>query len=226
MRTFMRITCLMCQQVICVNEEIASAVAELGIPADQMEITPAFLPIDAPDVQVPAAIHEWMDQRAPVITSAMFFRPEYGFELLVPAIARLKKRYPRIGCLVMGGDSRIDAEALVTKHGLNDTIHIAGDLDHELCLALLARSSMFVRPTLRDGDSISVREALALGVPVVASNVGTRPDGVVLFEAGNVDELMKAMEQVLNSKCGAGTAMDVTTKAQRQKGLAANYEDI
>jgi glycogen(starch) synthase len=221
MRVLMRLTCLLCDRVVCVNEEISSAVSDLGIPTNQVEITPAFLPIDAPDVEVPAAIHAWMDKHAPVITSAMFFRPEYGFELLVPAIARLKKRYPRIGCLVMGGDDRSEAQAFVIKHGLDDAVHIAGDLDHELCLALMARSNMFARPTLRDGDSISIREALALGVPVVASNVGTRPDGVVLFEAGNVGELVKAMDRVLS---GAEAELGQRKKLALAPAVGAVYD--
>ena len=42
-----------------------------------------------------------------------------------------------------------------------------------------------MRPTLADGDAISVREALALGRPVVASAVGARPPAAALFRAGD-----------------------------------------
>jgi glycosyltransferase involved in cell wall biosynthesis len=76
-------------------------------------------------------------------------------------------------------------------------MYLAGDLDHQMCLALMGRSNVFVRPTFRDGDSISVREAVALGVPVVASNVGTRPDGVCVFEAGDVNGLVRAVESMI-----------------------------
>jgi glycosyltransferase involved in cell wall biosynthesis len=60
----------------------------------------------------------------------------------------------------------------------------------------MSRSSVFVRPTFRDGDSISVREALALGLHVVASDVGVRPSGTIVFAAGNVDELVEALIKV------------------------------
>jgi len=79
---------------------------------------------------------------------------------------------------------------------LGDRIFLAGDLEHELCLALMSRSAVFVRPTFRDGDSISVREAVSLGVHVIASNVGTRPDGVLLFEPGDVNGLMARIKEV------------------------------
>jgi glycosyltransferase involved in cell wall biosynthesis len=208
MRRFIQFTCVLYRQVICVNEEIAAAVEELGVAKEQIAITPAFLPIDSPDVAIPPHIETWLQAHSPLVTSAMFFRPEYGFELLVPAITRLKRRYPRIGCLVTGGEDRTQASALVEKHRLDDTIFLAGDIQHELCLALIARSNVFVRPTLRDGDSISVREALALHVPVVASNVGTRPEGVQLFEAGNVDELVKAVHRVLTPVASAAVLVE------------------
>jgi glycosyltransferase involved in cell wall biosynthesis len=197
-RQLVRLACVMYTRVTCVNEEIAGAVSELGIAREQIEIVPAFLPIETPKVQVPAGMESWMKEHAPLVTSTMFFRPEYGFELLMQAVARLHKTYPGMGVVVMGsGEDREQAAALVERSGLRDAVYLAGDLDHELCLALMARSDVFVRPTYRDGDSISVREAISLGLPVVASNVGTRPDGTRLFEAGDVNGLVAQLGDVL-----------------------------
>jgi glycosyltransferase involved in cell wall biosynthesis len=198
MRRLIRIACVLYRRIVCVNSEIADAVTGLGIAKEQIQITPAFLPIEAPDVAAPPEIENWMGNHSPLITSTMFFRPEYGFELLVKAVARLREDYPRLGCLVMGtGEDREQAAALVAKHGLGDVMLLSGDLEHELCLSLMSRSTVFIRPTFRDGDSISVREAVALGVPVVASNVGARPEGVLLFEAGDVDGLVTRVREIL-----------------------------
>ena len=197
-RQLARMTCLFYDRVVCVNEEIAAAVAELGIAKEKVQIMPAFLPIEAPDVTIPQEINGWMETHSPVLTSTMFFRPEYGFDVLARSILRLQKHFPKIGCLVMGtGEDRSRADGLIAELGLRDSIYLAGDLDHELCLALIARSAVFVRPTFRDGDSISVREALALGVPVVASDVGTRPEKTIVFETGNVDACVNAVNSVL-----------------------------
>jgi glycogen(starch) synthase len=117
----------------------------------------------------------------------------------VQAMPRLRSRWPEIGCVVMGiGADCREASALVAKHGMNGAVWLAGDLDHELCLQLMSRSAVFVRPTIRDGDSISVREAVALSVPVVASRVGTRPDGVLLFEPGDVDGIVEQVSAALS----------------------------
>jgi glycogen(starch) synthase len=204
-REVARFACVLYDRVTCVNTEIADAVAELGVEANKVQITPAFFPVEAPNVSLPEDIELWLQQRSPVISATMFFRPEYGFEILLSALSRLTERYPQIGCLVMGsGEERATAEALVVKSGLKERIYLGGDFDHGLCLALMARSSAFVRPTFQDGDSISVREALALRVPVVASNVGTRPEGVTLFTAGDVEGLVNAVVRVI-STATAGT---------------------
>jgi glycosyltransferase involved in cell wall biosynthesis len=185
----------MYSQVVCVNAEIGRALSMLGIPQRVLQISPAFLPFESPRVDVPGEIGQWMKQHSPVLSAAVFFRPEYGFDLLLDAMMELRKVYPNIGCVVMGdGEHRQNALASADHAGLGDAVLPTGDLDHEVCLAVMSNSDVFVRPTFMDGDSISVREALALGVAVVASDVGTRPEGTVLFEAGNKAELV---EQVL-----------------------------
>ncbi len=197
-RQITRLACLLYTRVVCVNSEIAETIAALGVARRQIAIAPAFLPVDRPDVELPPEIERWVKTHSPLLSATMFFRPEYGFELLVTATQRLKGDFPDIGCIVMGsGEDRGAAEELVARSGLSETLYLAGDLDHETCLALMARSAAFVRPSFRDGDSISVREAISMHVPVVASNVGTRPGGTVLFEAGDVDGFVKAVRTVL-----------------------------
>jgi glycogen synthase len=202
-KTVARFTCLLYDRVVCVNEEIAEELALLGIPRRQIEIKPAFLPVPVSEVIIPDRIDSWMRRHSPLISATLFFRPEYGFELLMEAVSVLRRHYPGLGCLVMGGsDDTVEARRFIEERGLKETVFLAGDVDHELCLALLARSTAFVRPTFRDGDSISVREAISSGIPVVASNVGTRPEGTLLFEAGDVHGLVRQVQKVLSSPPG------------------------
>lgn len=135
------------------------------------------------------------------LSVTLSFRPEYGFDLLMDAVSRLNRKYPELGCLVIGsGEDRSAAEELIRKCRLGGSVFLAGDLDHQLCLTAISRSTAFVRPTFRDGDSISVREAMSLGVPVVASNVGTRPEGTLLFEVGDLEALISQIERALSTR--------------------------
>jgi glycogen synthase len=196
-----RFTSLLYDRVICVNEEIAQELALLGVPRRRIEIKPAFLPVPTPEVTIPEALSLWMNRHSLLMSTTLFFRPEYGFELLMEAVSILRGSYPGLGCLVMGGEAdSVEAKQFIEERGLTDAVFLAGDVDHELCLALLNRSTVFVRPTFRDGDSISVREAISAGIPVVASNVGTRPAETLLFDAGDVQGLVRQVHQVLSSK--------------------------
>jgi glycogen(starch) synthase len=220
LRGLARLACLQFDRIVCVNQEIAGVVKSLGIPMHRLEVQPAFLPLPVPPVRIPVELQDWLGTHTPVLSTAVFFRPEYGFDLLVPALTALKKRYPALGCLVMGsGDDQLAAEMLVQREGLKESVRFLGDVDHEMCLALMSRSRVFVRPTLRDGDSISVREAVSLGVQVVASNVGTRPSEVMLFAPGNIEELIGQIERALETKPKSNGAGGQPDSVQRLLNL-------
>jgi glycosyltransferase involved in cell wall biosynthesis len=86
--------------------------------------------------------------------------------------------------------------------GLPPHMFAIGDLTHESCLAVIARSDIFVRPTYSDADAVSVREALALGTPVVASDVVRRPEGTLCFKTGDAGDLAAKIESLV-SESGA-----------------------
>jgi glycosyltransferase involved in cell wall biosynthesis len=195
------LACLQFNRLICVNDEIAVTLRDLGVASNRIDVIPAFLPFTARPVKMPPELDTWMEERSPILSTAMFFRPEYGFELLVSGLKKLVRHRPRLGCLVMGsGEQHLAAEMLTNQLGLRESVRFLGDVDHEMCLALIARSNVFVRPTYQDGDSLCVREAVSLGVPVVASQVGTRPAEVLLFEPGNVDQLVSQLNCAIDTK--------------------------
>jgi hypothetical protein len=57
----------------------------------------------------------------------------------------------------------------------------------------MLRSRVMLRTTLYDGDALSVREALRLGTPVIASDNGMRPEGVRLIPKADLTALMRAI---------------------------------
>ena len=194
-------TCSLYRQVICVSPEIRSALLSLGVESQRLEVLPAFLSTENPEVSLDPGLLAWIGRHWPLFSTVLFFRPEYGFDLLVAALVRLRRIYPSLGCLVMGsGEQRAEAENRVREEGLEENILLAGDVNHDACLAWMSLCDVFLRPTLEDGDSISVREALSLGVPVVASRVGTRPSGAILFHPGDVEDMLAKLEQAMALK--------------------------
>jgi glycosyltransferase involved in cell wall biosynthesis len=197
-RSFLATTCRLHRRIVCVAPEIATAIASLGVSEHRIEVTPAFIGSQPAPVTIDPQLAAWIEQHQPLLSTALFFRPEYGFDLLVDAMARLREHHPDVGCVVMGtGEQSAEAARQVVEKDLREHILLAGDVDHDTCLALMSASDVFVRPTLEDGDSISVREALELKVPVVASQVGTRPPGAILFHPGDVEDLLSKLECAL-----------------------------
>ena len=64
-------------------------------------------------------------------------------------------------------------------------------------MTAISRSDLMLRTTLFDGDAVSVREALHLGTPVIASDNGMRPAGVRLIPKSNLSALLRAIEETL-----------------------------
>ncbi|MCX6623975.1 MAG: glycosyltransferase family 4 protein [Acidobacteria bacterium] len=202
-RRLAALTCSLYRQVICVSPDIRRALLAHGVESRRVEVLPAFLGSESPGDSPESKLVAWIGLHRPLFSTVLFFRPEYGFNLLVASLTRLRGLYPSFGCLVMGsGEQQAEAVNRVREAGLEENILLLGDVNHDACLAIMSASDVFLRPTLEDGDSMSVREALALGVPVVASRVGTRPAGAILFRAGDVEELLASVELAITVSRG------------------------
>ena len=195
-----RRVCGLFDRVVAVNAEIYNVLVDAGIPSSSLELLPAYLSTPA-TATIPDTIQAFMRSHWPVFSTVLFFRPEYGVEFLLKSLALLRKTYPNLGCLLLGSaENSIAARSTIRAEGLDDSILLAGDVSHELCLALISKSDVFVRCTFADGDSISVREAINAGVPVVASAVGHRPPGALLFPAGDVVAFAAQVESALSNQ--------------------------
>lgn len=216
-------TCSLYRQVICVSPGIADALRRLGYDSQRIEILPAFLSSGTTKSTPGSQLQGWIDSHRPLFSTALFFRPEYGFDLLVDGLTRFSHLYPSFGCVVMGsGEERAEAEQLVRDAGLEDRMLLVGDVDHDTCLAVISASDVFLRPTREDGDSISVREALSMGIPVVASRVGTRPTEAILFPAGDVEQMLSKIDLAMAKKKAGQTqtagSLDRLLQIYRQAG--------
>ena len=194
-RRLARVTCRLYGRITCVNPRIQTVIESLGVPAQRIQVAFAgaetiadssVLVRDEPFLSI-GAHAEWLRTHQPLLVATGGAGPEYGVDLLLNALDSLKSRFPDIGCVVMGVNETVP----------RDAVRMVGDIPHNECLCLISKANVFVRPTFADGDSISVREALALKIPVIASDCAQRPAGTVLFETGNSRDLVERLECVL-----------------------------
>lgn len=64
--------------------------------------------------------------------------------------------------------------------------------------SLWINSDVYIRPTSTDGDSVAVREVLDEGAYVVASDVCTRPDGVICYRFGDNNDFISKVRHALS----------------------------
>jgi sugar transferase (PEP-CTERM/EpsH1 system associated) len=112
------------------------------------------------------------------------------FPTLLHAFHRLRELWPegraRLRLVIVGdGPVRPECERLIAELGLADQVCLAGDRND---VAELMRSmDLFVLPSLGEGISNTILEAMASGLPVVATHVGGNPE---LVEDGKTGKLV------------------------------------
>jgi glycosyltransferase involved in cell wall biosynthesis len=141
-----------------------------------------------------------LDGAPPVIVSVgRLAAPKDPFAL-VAALARLPAGAFQ-AVLVGGGPQHAEVAAAIRGTGLDGVVELAGDRDD--VPALLAGADLFVLASRSEGFPMSVLEAMAAGLPVVASAVGGVAEAVVdgetglLVAPGDVEALAGAIERLL-----------------------------
>lgn len=214
-RRLARSGCLGFSRVLCANRSVAGSLEESGVPAARLEVLAAFVaPQRVGSGWAPPAAARARERHHPLLAAALAPGPQYGEDVLLRAMTQLVSRLPDVGLLVFGpGTGDRPFQGRVAAHGLAGRVVALGELEHPAAQGVIALADVFVRPTRADGDSISVREALGLGVRVVASDAGHRPPGVSLFRVGDAYELAVRTEEILGAPPpAAGAGPDATSR--------------
>jgi glycosyltransferase involved in cell wall biosynthesis len=210
-RCVVKFVLLLGDSFVVVNSEIQNKLIELGAHPSKVVVIPAFIPpeIDETDFAlVPDYVWRFIENHSPIIAAnafrLSFYKGQdlYGLDLCVDLCVSLKEIFSNIGFVFSLPDiGEKQYFALIQERIKEKGISSNFLFTHEEMefYPILSKANLFVRPTNTDGDSISVREALHLAVPVVASDVVKRPGNVVLFENRNSQDLYDKVLQVLNS---------------------------
>lgn len=111
-----------------------------------------------------------LDDDHHVMTMVGTFKRQKGHSVLVDAMRELAPRFPGLHVLLVGdGELRAEIERLVCSAGLSERVHFLGS--RRDVPAILAASDSFVLPSLWEGLPIALVEAMASGLPIVATEV-------------------------------------------------------
>ncbi|HEY0764427.1 MAG TPA: glycosyltransferase family 4 protein [Pyrinomonadaceae bacterium] len=136
--------------------------------------------------------------------------------VLLDALARVNREGPLAVARIAGtGPQLLDVKARVRELDLRDTCELVGHYsDPRVRSAFLNSLDVFVLPSLAEGTPNGIIEAMAHGIPVIATNVGGIPDIIdvdsgILVPPGDATALADAMAKLANdpkrrNEMGAG----------------------
>ena len=138
----------------------------------------------------------------------------YNPSLAIMVLKQLKNDYPNSMLTMVGpvkDDSLNEVEKLIDALKLKDSVKITGVLKKEEWHKLAEDSDIFINTTNIDNTPVSVMESMALGLPVVSTNVG----GLPYLIKNNVDGILvnkNDAELMCNAVIHLLTRVDVAIK--------------
>ncbi|MYF99311.1 glycosyltransferase [Candidatus Poribacteria bacterium] len=106
-----------------------------------------------------------------LIVSVGRFAPEKGHRFLIEALSLLNKNYVHWRCKFLGdGELESELRVLTAKHNLSDKVMFPGFCED--IFSELLKSDLFVLPSLHEGSPNALIEAMGIGIPCIATDVG------------------------------------------------------
>jgi glycosyltransferase involved in cell wall biosynthesis len=197
-RLINRWTVPLATHVVAASEQVAGyARREFRLPADRLTTIPNGVDLDRFRPRAPSA-----RSGGPVIGCTARLHRKNDHASLLRAFARIAPARADARLLLVGrGPEEGRLRVLAERLGLSARIRFAGE--HADVAPFLGEMDLYVQPSVAEGMPNSILEAMAAGLPVVATAVGGTPEVVVDGETGllvppaDPEALAAAMERCL-----------------------------
>ncbi len=238
-RTILRIAARNGVTLVAVGDEIGRSVARTCPRTGNVRVIPNGIALDRSSTRnVPSgAIRKQLGIPPDAFVVVNVARLNYpkNQKMLIEALAGLGDRVPPVHALIVGeGPHRSDLETLVARCGLTGRVHFLGQRDD--VPALLHASDVFALTSEWEGNPLSVMEAMAAGLPVLATRVGSIPELVeeevsgLLVSPGDVAGLSAGLSRLQQSPALlAGMGAHAALRARSRFGLdrmVSSYEEL
>jgi glycosyltransferase involved in cell wall biosynthesis len=196
--------------VVAISAGVADSLAAAGVDRSCVTVVPSgvdcerFRPPSADERARARARFEVSDGEIAIVAVGAL-EPRKGHRYLIEAIAALARSGIALKCLIAGdGSIRADLERETTELGSAACVTMLGRLDDPR--ELLWASDIFAMPSLNEGLGVAALEAMACGLPAIASAVGGLREVVehertgILVERARADEISAAIVRLANSE--------------------------
>src|SRR3989442_15778666 len=149
------------------------------------------------------------------------------FDLCWKTVFRFQQTHGNQDWMVIVGSGSLEQylRERIQAQPYAEHILLCGDVSHSATMASISRADLMLRTTLYDGDAVSVREALHVGTPVLATDNGMRPAGVHLIPKSDMEALEITINQTLGTTRASGRIQSATDESNLQAVLKM-YEEL
>jgi glycosyltransferase involved in cell wall biosynthesis len=193
-------------RVICISEGIRQVLLSEGVAADKAVTVRSAINVDdwQQDCQRTSFDQKFHTQPGQLVLGIVAqLIPRKGHSLLLQAMQQLATEYPQLQLVCFGKGPLKDAlQQEASERGLQERVQFVGfrnDLQNWMgCIDVL------VHPALMEGLGISLIQAAACAVPIIASRAGGMPEIVrheqngLLIEPGDLDALVQALKRLID----------------------------
>jgi glycosyltransferase involved in cell wall biosynthesis len=187
-------------RVIAVSQAMAAHIAREGFEAARIRVVPNGVPLAA------AARHRDQPSGRWTLGAVALFRPRKGIEVLLEAMAKLRRLGVNVHLRAVGPFASPQYAAEIARHverlGLTHDVSWVGLTRH--VTDELLKMDLFILPSLfGEGLPMVVLEAMTAGVPIVATRVAGVPEAIrhaqdgVLVNPADADDLARAIADVI-----------------------------
>ena len=192
-----------CTAVVAVSESSAETYGAAGIAPEKLHvIRNGILP--GGSLQDRASVRRALGVTAggTLLLSVARLAPQKGHAVLLRAFSQLAAGRPELRLALVGtGEGRMETEALAAELGLFGRVDFLGH--REDVPDLLRAADLFVLPSLFEGLPLALLEAMAAGVPAVATRIGGTLEAIgadhpLLCGAGDIEDLAATIAAALD----------------------------
>lgn len=229
-------------RVFSVSDSLREIAIANGAPADRIRVvgngvdTQKFFPLDRRAMR--SALN--LPESAKVLVTVGALVERKGFHRVMACMPELLRRHPELHYLVVGGaspegDWTQELRARAARLGLEGRVHFLGPMPPEAIRQPLSAADVFVLATRNEGWANVLLEAMACGLPVVATDVGGNAEVVCRAELGTLvafDDpaaLRAAIDAALDAQWDRPAIIDyarANSWDQRVQTLVEEFHDI
>ena len=201
------------EKVIANSEYTKNLAIELGVkPEKIIVINPGINPIKNLDQKSLDNVESLLKVKTPRLITVSRFDKRKNHEKVIMAIKNLKQIYPDIVYICIGyGDEEENIKRLVKELGLESQVMFFKDISDHLKNALIARSNIFVMPSIKhktsvEGFGIAYLEAAQYGVPSLGGKDGGASDAIqqdktgLICDGDNLDDIYSSLNLMIENK--------------------------